>query len=272
MSSVAVFPERTSELSTPPRYLRIRRTAAAMWRGPYQPVVTALTVDAWGPVFLSPEISCNTWGAGTRTHPVIATDAFHAAEAAFGFPTRATTNAGIYSSLTLGSSTSGVCTFSYMGAAAKISIVASFAATPPFYSGTPAVGAELKQYDVGSGSSASKSAVSPLKSHPWLKMACDQASSGNLRRAYATLYRGLDSLFLKADWREVAAVLDAVCSEQYPADFGIGAMRFASDAADRVPGWQTILTKLKLNAEREGLDAEEVLRGLLVSEDESTQH
>jgi hypothetical protein len=89
------------------------------------------------------------------------------------------------------------------------------------------------------------------------------ALNNDLRLAYHWVYRGLDQLFLIARWGEVGLVLREICSPRYPAAFGIGAMRFSSDAANRIPGWSEILEELVNTARRQGVDTKKAMRGLV---------
>lgn len=97
----------------------------------------------------------------------------------------------------------------------------------------------------------------------WLASATADAQVGNLRAAYRSIFRGLDQLFLTANWSEVTAVLEEICSERYPTDLGIGIMRFASDAAPHIQKWNSILAKLKEMIDKNGGDAAKLLRGLI---------
>jgi hypothetical protein len=67
------------------------------------------------------------------------------------------------------------------------------------------------------------------------------ARSNDMRTAYDKLFRGLDIVLRIAKWQQVSLELEEMSSEQYPVAFGIGAVRFASDAASRIPNWNLIL-------------------------------
>lgn len=89
------------------------------------------------------------------------------------------------------------------------------------------------------------------------------ALSGNLRLAYRNLYRGLDSLLKVGNWQRVGAELNEICSSRYPVTFGIGAMRFLSSAADRIPNWSDVLYKLIVTARQQNQNVPRLFRGLL---------
>jgi hypothetical protein len=96
-----------------------------------------------------------------------------------------------------------------------------------------------------------------------LSNASADALKHELRTAYRGLYRGLDKLLRSAKWRQVSLELDRICSERYPAAFGIAALRFTSDAAGYIPGWDNILKKLINTAKRQGVDIRRAMRGLV---------
>ena len=97
----------------------------------------------------------------------------------------------------------------------------------------------------------------------WLKKARAVAETGNLRAAYHSVYRGLDILLKDANWAQVAAELEEICSGQYPVAFAVGAVRFVSSAAERIPHWKAILRKLEEATRREKKDVRRALRGLV---------
>jgi hypothetical protein len=86
-----------------------------------------------------------------------------------------------------------------------------------------------------------------------LTKAREAALEGDLRTAYHHLYRGLDTLFLTAKWDEVSAELKEICTTTYPSAFGIGALRFSSDASKYIPDWDILLKQIKdIVAEEQG--------------------
>jgi hypothetical protein len=97
----------------------------------------------------------------------------------------------------------------------------------------------------------------------WLAKARAAARVGDLRAAYHGVYRGLDVLLKSAKWHRVSAELEEICSDQYPVTFGIGAMRFVSGAAERIPNWNTILERLRETARRQNADVRKAFRGLV---------
>jgi hypothetical protein len=97
----------------------------------------------------------------------------------------------------------------------------------------------------------------------WLSKARAAARAGDLRSAYRNVYRGLDVLMKRAKWNEVSSVLEELSSITYPTAFGIGAMRFASSAAQQVPNWNAILNKLIETARRQKVDIQKSFRGLI---------
>jgi hypothetical protein len=101
------------------------------------------------------------------------------------------------------------------------------------------------------------------KAKEQLSMARAAACANEMRLAYRHLYRGLDFLLRRGKWRRVSTELEEVCSQQYPAAFGIGAMRFSSEAAQRIPRWNAILKKLAETARLQGIDVRKAMRGLV---------
>jgi hypothetical protein len=102
-----------------------------------------------------------------------------------------------------------------------------------------------------------------IDTYPWLASAVDNVSARRYRTAYSDLFGGLDELFMAARWPEVSAILDALCSGDYPAEFAGGAARFSSDAKDRIPRWNEILVNLQKTARSQGLNVAEALGGLI---------
>lgn len=97
----------------------------------------------------------------------------------------------------------------------------------------------------------------------WLNDARQAAKNGNLRAAYHNVYRGFDLLLKNAEWSQIAKELNEVCSDEYPVAFGIGATRFVSSAAQKIPGWTLIIEKLKKIAQAQRKDVQYALRGLI---------
>ncbi len=89
------------------------------------------------------------------------------------------------------------------------------------------------------------------------------ALAGDMRPAYEKVFRGLDILLRSAQWTQLGSQLEQMSSDDYPAPFAIGAARFASDAASRIPNWSAILGKLAETARKQKLDVTIAMRGLL---------
>ena len=105
-------------------------------------------------------------------------------------------------------------------------------------------------------------ALATKQADDWLAKARAAVRTGDLRAAYHAVYRGLDVLLKSAQWHRVSAELEEICSDQYPVAFGIGAIRFVSSAAERIPNWNAILRSLKKTAQREKRDVSKAFRGL----------
>jgi hypothetical protein len=97
----------------------------------------------------------------------------------------------------------------------------------------------------------------------WMTKARDAARVGNLRIAYHGVYRGLDVLMKNAKWERVSAELEEICSDTYPVAFGIGALRFSSNAAERIPKWNLILESFLQAAKKKDVDVRTTFRGLV---------
>lgn len=95
-----------------------------------------------------------------------------------------------------------------------------------------------------------------------LRRAREAATAGDLRSAYRNVYHGLDELFRRGKWEAVSTELAELCSPKYPATFGIGAMRFSSDAARHIRGWAANLSTLAKTADTQGIDVARAMRGL----------
>jgi len=89
------------------------------------------------------------------------------------------------------------------------------------------------------------------------------ARTGDLRLAYHHAYRALDLLLKNAMWNEIAIILDEICSDKYPVDFGIGILRFVSSASRHIPRWEHILQQAVRLAKAERRDAKRAMRGLV---------
>ena len=96
-----------------------------------------------------------------------------------------------------------------------------------------------------------------------IERARDAAVAGDLRVAYRRVYQGLDELFRRGRWKLVSDELIEICKDKYPATFGIGAIRFSSDASSYIPNWDIIVNSLKTSAGDQGMDVERAMRGLL---------
>lgn len=68
------------------------------------------------------------------------------------------------------------------------------------------------------------------------------------RSFYWAVFRKLDNLMLHGQWDKVSCDLAEYCSDRYPVEYGIGAMRFVSDAADRIPQYNSLLNSLNKRA------------------------
>jgi hypothetical protein len=96
-----------------------------------------------------------------------------------------------------------------------------------------------------------------------LASAREAARANDMRTAYGKVFRGLDILLRSAQWKHIGSELEEMSSELYPAEFGIGAVRFASDAASRIPRWNLILNRLTTTAKKQNVDVAKAMRGLL---------
>lgn len=101
------------------------------------------------------------------------------------------------------------------------------------------------------------------KAGEWLASARAAALGGEIRIAYRNVLRGLDVLLRNAKWTQVSDELEEMCSAKYPAEFGIGAIRFVSDAAERIPRWNLILGKARDTAAVQKKDVRIAMRGLI---------
>jgi hypothetical protein len=110
---------------------------------------------------------------------------------------------------------------------------------------------------------AAAGALAKKKAKTLLLTARTAAQAGNMRAAYHDVYRGLDELFRCGLWQEVRDALEEICSDRYPAIFGIGTMRFAFSASKRIPDWDVILEKLSQTAQRQKVDPRKAMRGLI---------
>jgi hypothetical protein len=72
-------------------------------------------------------------------------------------------------------------------------------------------------------------------------------------------------LMKNARWERVSTELEEISSDSYPVAFGIGAMRFASKAAERIPNWDVILKNLVQAAKRNKVDIRTAFRGLVAT-------
>lgn len=106
-------------------------------------------------------------------------------------------------------------------------------------------------------------AIVAKEADEWLTKARVAARAGDLRTAYHGVYRGLDVLMKTAKWERVSAELEEIGSDSYQVAFGIGAMRFASRAAERIPKWNVILMNLVQTAQRRKVDIRTAFRGLI---------
>ena len=89
------------------------------------------------------------------------------------------------------------------------------------------------------------------------------ARANDMRAAYEKAFRGLDIILRSAEWNKVSSELEEICSDNYPAAFGIGAVRFASGAASRIPNWDLIIKRLIQTARQQKVDVSRAMRGLL---------
>lgn len=85
---------------------------------------------------------------------------------------------------------------------------------------------------------------------------------GDLRSTYKESFRLLNDLFATGRLGEGQTALQILCSTQFPIGVGVGALRFTSSAANRIPAWSGLVAELKRRARKEGLDPSEALRGL----------
>jgi hypothetical protein len=99
-------------------------------------------------------------------------------------------------------------------------------------------------------------------SQKWLVEARAAARNGEMRSAYRGVFRGLDILLTNAKWQQVCSELSEICSDKYPSEFGIGALRFVSGASDRIPNWNLIVHQLENIIEKRGGDVKKTMRGL----------
>ena len=102
-----------------------------------------------------------------------------------------------------------------------------------------------------------------------LASARSAARANDMRLAYEKVFRGLNILLRGAQWTRIGSELEEMSSEGYPATFGIGAARFASDVAPRIPNWSAILKKLVESARKQKLDVTKSMRGLLTANETS---
>jgi hypothetical protein len=111
---------------------------------------------------------------------------------------------------------------------------------------------------------AIETAAVKAEANQWLtKARVAVLEARDLRAAYHGVFRGLDILLRSARWQQVSVELEEICSERYPVEFGIGAMRFVSSASARIPKWNFILEKLANSAKGQGTDVQRAMRGLV---------
>lgn len=96
------------------------------------------------------------------------------------------------------------------------------------------------------------------------------AKTGDMRLAYREAYRGLDVLFRCRRWTLAHAQLREACSDSYPAHFGIGLLRFSSEAAALIPAWSDLVELLSASARRQGMNTARALRGIVGNNDDAS--
>lgn len=89
------------------------------------------------------------------------------------------------------------------------------------------------------------------------------ARTGNIRLVYRETFRLLERQFVNARWDVAGDILKILCSSQFPVTVGLGAARFSSSAATKIPGWHKLIATLQMRSAGDGLDPSAALRGLI---------